>query len=160
LLGGQYLIHDALYFFASELPDHQELADGTQVPLGTLGHAHTPAYGYEDQHDWERLIAWVAEQDRLHDGQSRWLVQDQVLGECLMARAGAPIMVGCLVRNLERSDANWFRHAGVAPPYDAARLRRYLDSCAVRWVIVPNAHAAWWDAQTHLVARDIFLDGM
>lgn len=160
LLGGQYLIHDALYFFASELPDHQELADGTQVPLGTLGHAHTPAYGYEDQHDWERLIAWVAEQDRLHDGQSRWLVQDQVLGECLMARTRAPIMGGFLVRNLEHSDANWFRHAGVAPPYDAARLRRYLDTYAVRWVIVPKAHAAWWDAQTDLVARDIFLDGM
>ncbi|HLT40045.1 MAG TPA: hypothetical protein VK034_27380, partial [Enhygromyxa sp.] len=133
VLAAQHLLRDVLYFFAPSLPDRQVLEDGREVPLGMLGHALTPGYRYDDQHDWEQIVAWVAEHD---DGQSRWLVQDQVLGEYLMARTRAQLIGGFLVRNIEHSDANWFRRAGSQPPYDAAQMRRYLQTYAIRWVIV------------------------
>jgi hypothetical protein len=154
----QHLIRDVLYFFAPSLPDRQQLEDGREVPLGMLGHALTPGYRYDDQHDWEQLVAWVAAHD---DGQSRWLVPDQVLGEYLMARTKAQLIGGFLVRNIEHSDANWFRRESLEPPYDAEQMRRYLQTYAIRWVIVKKPDMSpWWDAQTQLFARAGFVDDM
>lgn len=154
----QHLLRDMLYFFAPSLPDRQVLDDGRQVPLGMLGHAVTPGYTYEEQPHWEQLVAWVAERD---DGQSRWLVQDQVLGEYLMARTEAQLIGGFLVRNIEHSDANWFRGEGLEPPYDAEHMRRYLQTYAIRWVIVRKQEMSpWWDAQTQLFSRAGFVNGM
>src|SRR5690606_10981628 len=158
VLAAQHLLRDVLYFFAPSLPDRQVLEDGREVPLGMLGHALTPGYRYDDQHDWEQIVAWVAEHD---DGQSRWMVQDQVLGEYLMARTRAQLIGGFLVRNIEHSDANWFRRAGSQPPYDAAQMRRYLQTYAIRWVIVGKQDMSpWWDAQTELFSRAGYVDGM
>jgi hypothetical protein len=158
VFGFQYIARDVLYFFAPSLPTHQRLPDGGKAPLDMLGHMHTAAYTYEDQHDWEQIVAWVARND---DGQSRWLVQDQVLGEYVMARTKAQVMGGFLVRNIEHSDANWFRHQGNEPPYDPEQMRRYLQTYAVRWVVVKKPGSdSWWDEQTDLFSRAGFVDGM
>ena len=158
LLAGQRLLADVLYFFAPSLPATQRLDDGTEIPLGMLGHAHTPGYRYEGQHEWEGIVRWVREHD---DTQSRWLVQDQVLGEYLMARTEAQIIGGFLVRNLEHSDANWWRQQGPQPPYDAAAMAEYLDRYAIRWVVVTSPRlAAWWDAQPQLFTRAGLVDGL
>jgi hypothetical protein len=154
----QYVIRDVLYFFAPSLPRTQMLEGGRSVPLDMLGHALTPGYRYDDQHDWEPLIAWIAEHD---DGQSRWLVQDQVLGEYVMARTKAQVIGGFLVRNIEHSDANWFRREGQEPPYDAEQMRRYLQTYAIRYVIVKRQDMSpWWDAQTQLFSRARSIDDM
>jgi hypothetical protein len=158
VLALQYLVRDVLYFFAPSLPRHQLLEGGREVPLDMLGHAITPGYRYHDQHDWEQLIAWIAEQD---DGHARWLVQDQVLGEYVMARTKAQVIGGFLVRNIEHSDANWFRREGSNPPYDAEQMRRYLQTYAIRWVIINKADMSpWWDAQTQLFSRARSLNDM
>jgi hypothetical protein len=158
VFAGQSLIRDVLYFFAPALPATQTLEDGTEIPLDMLGHAHTPGYRYEGQHDWEAMVAWVRAHD---DGHSRWLVQDQVLGEYLMARTPAPIIGGFLVRNIEHSDANWWRTQGQQPPYDAEAMAAYLDRYAIRWVIVTSPkRSGWWDAQTQLFSRAGLVDGM
>jgi hypothetical protein len=152
------LARDALYFFAPSLPDRQVMDDGREIPMGALGHMLTPAYRYEGQNQWEDVIAWVTEHD---DGQGRWLVQDQALGETLMARTDAQILGGFLFRNLEHSDANWFRQAAIEPPYDPERFERYLQTYAVRWVIVQHpAMKPWWDQHPRLMTRAIYLNGM
>ncbi len=154
----QYLLRDVLYFFAPSLPAGQKLEDGREVPLGMLGYGPTPGYCYDPQPNWETLIEWIAEHD---DGQARWLVQDQVLGEYLMARTKAQLIGGFLVRNIEHSDANWFRREGIQPPYDAERMRRYLQTYAIRWVIVnASGLSPWWDAQTQLFSRAGFANGL
>ncbi|HVI01849.1 MAG TPA: hypothetical protein VM869_24210 [Enhygromyxa sp.] len=154
----QYVLRDVLYFFAPSLPDRQHLEDGRVVPLGMLGHALTPGYRYDDQHDWEGIVGWIAEHD---DGQARWLIQDQVLGEYVMARTKAQVVGGFLVRNIEHSDANWFRRVALEPPYDAEQMRRYLQTYAIRWVVVKKQDMSpWWDAQTQLFSRAGFVDDM
>jgi hypothetical protein len=158
LLAVQHLARDVFYFFAPSLPDRQIMEGGREVPMGALGHALTPAYRYEDQNQWEGLIAWVAKHD---DGQARFLVQEQVLGEYLMARTKAQIIGGFLVINIEHSDANWFRREGIEPPYDAEQMRRYFETYAVRHVIVQKqGMSPWWDQQKDLFARAGFVDGM
>ena len=154
----QHLARDMLYFFAPSLPDRQYLEGGREAPMGALGHVLTPGYRYEDQNQWESIIAWVAKND---DGQARFLVQEQVLGEYLMARTKAQVIGGFLVMNLEHSDANWWRHNGIEPPYDAAKMRRFFETYGVRWVIVEKRGLnPWWDAQTDLFSRAGFADGM
>lgn len=152
-----HLLRDVLYFFAPSMPDRPLMDDGREIPLGPLGHVYTPAYGYEQQSDWERIIDWVAERD---DGQGRFLVQEPVLGEYLMARTKAQIVGGFTVRNIQHSDANWFRRAGMDPPYDPEQLRHYFDTYAIHWVIVPRAGMSpWWDEHPRLLSRAGFVDG-
>jgi hypothetical protein len=154
----QYLLRDVLYFFAPSLPDRQQLEDGREVPLGMLGHALTPGYRYDPQHEWEGIVSWIAKHD---DGQGRWLIQDQVLGEYVMARTKAQVVGGFLVRNIEHSDANWWRSEGNQPPYDAEQMRRYLETYAIRHVVVTKQELSpWWDAQTQLFSRAGFVDDM
>ncbi|MFO7563623.1 MAG: hypothetical protein R6X02_13330 [Enhygromyxa sp.] len=154
----QHVARDLLYFFAPSLPDRQVVEGGREVPMGALGHALTPGYRYEDQNRWEKIVAHVA---KLDDGQARFLVQDQVLGEYLMARTKAQIIGGFLVRNIEHSDANWFRRAGIEPPYDPEAMREYLQTYAIRWVIVQKqGMSPWWDQQTELLVRAGYFDGM
>ncbi|MCA9685140.1 MAG: hypothetical protein KC457_23355 [Myxococcales bacterium] len=151
VLAGLHLLRDVLYFFAPSLPDRQVLEDGREVPLGMLGHAYTPGYRYEDQPDWEALVAWIDEHD---DGRGRWLVQDQVLGEYLMARTKAQYIGGFLVRNIEHSDGNWFRRAGPNPPYDPRAMAAYMRTYGIRWVVVPRTNLnPWWDKQSQLFVR-------
>ena len=151
-----HLGRDALYFFAPVLPDRQQVEGGREIYMGALGHALTPSYRYTEQNEWEGLIAWIRAND---DGQGRWLVQDQVLGEYLMARTDAQLIGGFLVRNIEHSDANWFRREGVEPPYDAAQLRAYFETYGVRWVIVQKLDMSpWWDEQRDLLVRSKVVD--
>lgn len=153
----QHLARDVLYFFAPSLPDRQKLEGGREVLMGALGHAITPGYRYEGQPDWEGIVAWIAKHD---DGQARFLVQDQVLGEYLMARTKAQIIGGFLVRNIEHSDANWFRQQAVDPPYDAEQMQRYFETYAIRWVVVTkHGMSSWWDEQPQLFSRAGFVDG-
>ncbi|PRQ05616.1 hypothetical protein [Enhygromyxa salina] len=151
------LVRDAAYFFAPSMTPTQKVEDGVEILMNTLGHAYTPSYRYDQQDDWEQLIAWVDQHD---DGQSRWLVTDQVQGEYLMARTNAQILGGFRVRNIEHSDANWFRRAG-PPPYDPAAFERYLQTYAVGWVIVPKAELhPWWEKHPRLLTREGFVNGM
>jgi hypothetical protein len=153
----QHLARDVLYFFAPSLPDRQEVEGGRQVLLGALGHALTPGYRYTDMNQWEQLIAWINAHD---DGLGRWLIQDQVLGEYLMARTKAATIGGFLVRNIEHSDANWMRRAGLEPPYDPVELRAYFETYAVRWVVVQKLDMSpWWDEQKDLLVRTKVVDG-
>ena len=151
------LARDVQYFFAPSVTPTQRLEDGREVLMNTLGHAYTPNYRYDQQNHWEQIIAWVAAHD---EGQGRWLVHDQVLGEYLMARTKAQLIGGFLVRNLEHSDANWFRRAG-DPPYDSAELRAYLETYAVRWVVVAKTELhPFWDQHPELLSRAGFADQM
>ena len=145
----QHLARDVLYFFAPSLPSRQTVEGGREVFMGALGHALTPGYRYVDQNEWEGLIAWVAATD---DGQGRWSVHDQVLGETLMARTKVQLIGGFLVRNIEHSDANWFRREGVEPPYDVEQMRRYFETYAVRWVVLQQrGMSPWWDEHPELL---------
>ncbi|PRQ00017.1 hypothetical protein ENSA5_28310 [Enhygromyxa salina] len=157
LLALLHLTRDALYFFAPSMRDRQPLDDGREVLMNTLGHAYTPRYRYDQQNQWEGVVAWVAEHD---DGQGRWLVRDQVLGEYLMARTQAQLIGGFMVRNIEHSDANWFRRAG-DPPYSPEAVARYFQTYGVRWLIVPRGdRKSWWDEHPRLVTRAGFVDEM
>jgi hypothetical protein len=156
-LATAHLVSDAAYFFAPSMPSMQKLEGGVEVPINSLGHGYTPSYRYDQQDDWEQLIAWVDAHD---DGQSRWLVTHEVLGEYLMARTDAQILGGFRVRNLEHSDANWFRRAG-APPYRPELFQRYLEDYGVGWVIVPRQQLhPWWEQYPRLLTRAGFANGM
>lgn len=152
-----HLISDASYFFAPTMAPTQEVDDGVEIMMNPLGHAYTPNYRYDQQDDWEQLIAWINKND---DGQKRWLVTDQPQGEYLMARTNAQILGGFRVRNLEHSDANWFRREG-PPPYQPEAFERYLTTYGVGWVIVPKAELhPWWEKYPRLLTRAGFVNGM
>lgn len=156
-LASLHLARDAAYFFAPSMTATQKVEDGVEVMMNTLGHAYTPSYTYDQQDDWEQLIAWI---DKRDDGQARWLVTDQVQGEYLMARTDAQIIGGFRVRNIEHSDANWFRREG-APPYRPEAFQRYLETYAVRWVIVPKSKLhPWWEKYPRLLTRAGFVNEM
>jgi len=158
VLATLHLTRDVLYFFAGALPKQPTMDNGYEVPLNQLGHMLTPDYSYEGQPEWEGLIKWVTEHD---DGQGRWLVQEQVLGEYLMARTQAQLIGGFMVRNIEHSDANWFRRSGLTPPYDPDALREYFNTYAIHWVIVHQAAMSpWWDQHPRLLSRAGAVDGM
>ena len=166
LLALMGLARDLQYFFSPSMTKVQQLDDGRQVFMNSLGHSLSPVYRYDQQHHWEALIAKVDALDqpglpgKPNEGRGRWLIFDQVLGEYLMARTDAQVIGGFLVRNLEHSDANWFRRHG-RPPYDAAALREYLDTYAIRWVIVPKIELhPFWDAHPQLLSRAGFADEM
>jgi hypothetical protein len=150
LLAALMFVRDALYFHARSLRDRQHMEDGSEVLMDSLGHAFTPRYDYDEQNDWEPIIAYIRAND---DGRLRWLVGDQVLGEYLIARTDAQIMGGFLVLNLEHSDANWVRHNG-APPYDVEEFKEYLRTYAVGWIVINRrALHEWWDQHPELFAR-------
>jgi hypothetical protein len=151
------VLAEVRYFFAPSLAQYQLLDDGTKIPMNSLGHNFTPHYTYEEQEDVEPLLAWITEHD---DGQGRWLIEDQTLGEYVMARTKAQVIGGFLVRNIEHSDANWFRHAG-DPPYDPEVFAEYLQTYAVRWVVLKKYDLdPWWDKHPRLMTRAGFVDGM
>lgn len=156
-LAALHLSRDVLYFFAPSLPAEQELRDGKTFPMGALGHGFTPGYRYDQQHDWEELIEWIDEHD---DSQGRFLIQDEVLGEYLMARTTAQLIGGFRVRNIQHSDANWFR-ANPDHAIDPGAFRKYLETYGVRWVIISSSPDAepWWDQHPGLLARAGFVDG-
>jgi hypothetical protein len=156
LLAALGVLAEVRYFFAPTMDEHQVLDDGTKVLMNSLGHNYTPRYTYDEQNEWENVLAWIAAHD---DGQGRWLIQDQALGEYAMARTGAQVNGGFLVRNLEHSDANWFRRAG-APPYREEALAEYLRTYAIRWVVLQKYTLdPWWDQHPELVTRAGFVDG-
>lgn len=162
LLALQHLSRDVLYFFAPSLPKEQVIG-GFHHNLNALGHIYTHEYRYDSAKPserwgrWEELIAWIDEQD---DGRSRWLVQHQGLGEYVTARTDAQVIGGFRLRNVAHSDANWFRRAGPAPPYDADEMRRYLDTYGIRWIVVQRATMGpWWDQQRDLFVRARALTG-
>ena len=90
----------------------------------SVGHNFTPSYTYDEQEAFEGVLAWISAHD---DGQGRWLIQDQTLGENVMGRTQAQVIGGFLVRNIEHSDANWFRRVG-GPPDDPAVFAEYLQT--------------------------------
>jgi hypothetical protein len=156
LLAALGVLAEVRYFFAPTMDEHQVLDDGTKVLMNSLGHNYTPRYTYDEQNEWENVLAWIAAHD---DGQGRWLIQDQALGEYAMARTGAQVIGGFLVRNIEHSDANWFRRAG-APPYREEALAEYLRTYAIRWVVLQKYTLdPWWDQHPELVTRAGFVDG-
>ena len=76
-----------------------------------------------------------------------------------MARTDAQVLGGFELRNIEHSDANWFQRVARNPPFRADELREYLDTYAVRWVVVRKGDThPWWDAQTELWSRAAFAD--
>jgi hypothetical protein len=158
VLATLHLARDVLYFFVASLPKQPTMDIGYEVPLNPLGHLLTPDYRYEGQPEWEGLIEWVTKHD---DGQGRWLVQEQVLGEYLMARTKAQLIGGFMVRNIEHSDGNWFRRSGLNPPYDPEALREYFNTYGIHWVIVQRAGMSpWWDEHPRLLSRAGAVDGM
>ena len=160
VLAGMAVARDVHYFFAPSMTASQRLDTGREVLMNTLGHAFTPSYRYDQQNQWEQIIAKVDELDALDGRQGRWLIHDQVLGEYLMARTDAQLIGGFVVRNLEHSDANWFRHHG-DPPYDAEALRRYFETYGIRWVVTRKSDLhPFWDQQRELLTRAGFADDM
>jgi hypothetical protein len=156
LLAALGVLAEIRYFFAPTMAEHQVVDDGTKVLMNSLGHNYTPRYTYDEQHDWEGVLAYIAAHD---DGQGRWLIQDQALGEYAMARTRAQVMGGFLVRNIEHSDANWFRREGL-PPYSAEALAEYMKTYAIRWVVLQKYTLdPWWDQHPELVTRAGFVDG-
>jgi hypothetical protein len=150
------VLAEVRYFFASTITQAQLLDDGRTVPMNSLGHNFTPRYTYDEQEDVEPVLAWITAHD---DGQGRWLIQDQTFGEYTMARTKAQVIGGFLVRNIEHSDANWWRHAG-RPPYSAEKLAEYLQTYAVRWVVLQKYDLdPWWDKHPKLLTRAGFVDG-
>ena len=149
-LSAQLLVRDALYFFAPSMPATQPLQDGRSLPMNGLGHGATLSYRYDDQRDWESLISIIQRRDT---GRSRWLIQDSILGEYMMARTDAQILGGFRVRNIEHSDANWFRRHG-EPPYDLDALLEYFRTYAVGWIIVHRLGIdPFWDSHPELFTR-------
>jgi hypothetical protein len=156
LLALLHVVRDLLYFFPASMRERQILEDGKEVLMNTLGHGYTPRYRYDEQNDWEDVLAWIREHD---DGQGRWLIHDQVFGEYVMARTQAQVLGGFTVRNLEHSDANWFRRHG-EPPYPPEKLREYCETYAVRWFVVRKQDLdPWWDKYPRLLNRVAFVDG-
>jgi hypothetical protein len=150
------VLAEARYFFARTIAQVQVLDDGREVPMNSLGHNFTPRYTYEEQEDWESVLAWIVAHD---DGQGRWLIQDQALGEYVMARTDAQVIGGFLVRNIEHSDANWFRQHGY-PPYSPDELAEHMQTYAVRWVVQQKYELdPWWDKHPKLLTRAGFVDG-
>jgi hypothetical protein len=133
LLGSVHLVRDALYFFPTALPTVPKLPSGETLritAMGFLGHQdyrHKPA-----TKDLDELVRWVEDHD---DGQGRFLVEWWWLGEHLAWRTEAQILGGFRQRNLEHTAANLFR---AYPDGDLPddELARYLETYAVRWVIL------------------------
>ncbi|NVB42380.1 hypothetical protein G6O69_31445 [Pseudenhygromyxa sp. WMMC2535] len=160
-LAALHLGRDVLYFFAGDMRGSRTLEDGREVIMNTLGHAFIPPYSYDDQDDWEQILALITKLDAQNQGRGRWLIHNQVFGEYVMARTDAQVLGGFVVRNIEHSDANWFRRAGGKPPYDLDAFRRYLETYAVRWVVIrKDEHSPWWDQQPQLLTRAGFADGI
>lgn len=143
----QHLSRDVLYFTARSLPPPKKLLDGQQVWYTMLGYGPHGDFSYADwNHD--DLAAWVRAHD---DGSARFLVENWHIGEQLTWKTDAQILGGFIWRNMEHSWANLFRRKpqGIASP---AELRRYMQTYAVRWVIVstPAEQAPWWDHSPEL----------
>ena len=150
LLAAQLLARDILFFFAPSMPATQTIEDGKQLPMNGLGHGATLSYRYDNQRDREDIVDLIIRRD---EGRGRWLIQDSVLGEYLMARTQAQILGGFRVRNIQHSDANWFRHSG-PPPYDLDALRDYIETYAVRWIVIKHtALDPFWDSHPELFTR-------
>jgi hypothetical protein len=158
-LAVQLLARDVLYFFAPSMAQTQTLHNGRLMPMNALGHAATLSYRYDEQHEWEQIVGLVAQRDQADGSRGRWLVDNQALGEYLMARTDTQILGGFALRNIEHSDANWFRRAD--PPYDAEAMRAYFETYAVRWVVIEKLDAdPFWDSHPQLLTRAGIADGM
>jgi hypothetical protein len=138
----QHLSRDVLYFTARSLPPPAKLLDGQQVWYTMLGYGPHGDFSYGDWHH-DELAAWVRAHD---DGSARFLVENWHIGEQLTWKTDAQILGGFVWRNMEHSWANFFRRKpqGIASP---GELREYLQTYAVRWVIVatPAEQTPWWD---------------
>ena len=146
---------DVLYFFGGSMAMGQVLAGGKPVVMSTTGHAFAPGFRYVRVGDFEGLTRTVESRD---DG-LRWLVEKDEVGEGLMARTDVQVLGGFLFRNLSHADANWFRTAPPAPPYDVAAFTRYLQTYAVGWIVVEREEMSpWWDQFPKLWVRDRLTD--
>jgi hypothetical protein len=147
LPGLQLLGRDVIYFFPDSLPKVAPLLDGTPPLISASGYPEHMRYRhYPMDETLDELSNWVAEND---DGQSRFLVQAGVVGEQLAWKTRAQVLGGFQHRNLEHAYSNLFRiyPQGILPPDE---LRRYLETYAVRWVIV-TLHRPWFDAVPDLL---------
>jgi hypothetical protein len=155
LPGLQLLGRDVIYFFADHLPKVAPLLDGSPSPIAASGYPDHMRYRhYPMEAAYEELPDWVREND---DGRGRFLVQVGVVGEQLAWKTKAQVLGGFQHRNLEHAYSNLFRiyPQGVVR---SEELRRYLETYAVRWLIV-TVPKPWFDAVPDLLELHAVVGG-
>jgi hypothetical protein len=147
LPAAQHLAADIIYFFPEVLPVVEPMHDGTYSLLTATG--YPPHYGYRHgaRHpNLELLARWINLRD---DRDGRILVQGGMEGEALAWMTDAEILGGFPLTNLEQAYANLFRlHQD--GDVDRATLHRYLESYAVRWVVISSPRI-WFDDKPDLI---------
>jgi hypothetical protein len=147
LPGLQHLARDVMYFLPDQLPEVSQFVEGDYSPISANGYpAHPSSRHIGPNPGIDLLVRWVKLND---DGKGRILVQGGMDGEELSWRTDAEILGGFQLRNVEQAYANLFRRE-VRGRVDRENLRRYLETYAVKWVIITRP-AIWFDDKPDLM---------
>jgi hypothetical protein len=143
----QHLSADILYFFPDALPRGVPVIHERVSDLTSSGYPRHYAYRREPLSSaLEQLALWVKV---THDGQGRILVQHGMVGEELSWRTNAEILGGFQFHNLAHAYSNLFRRDFLGQTAKAM-FRQYLETYAVRWLIV-SFRRPWFDDKPDLL---------
>lgn len=158
----QLLVSQVLYYFPEVSADTKDRKSELRSAVSKYGFPWRPEmpsnlpYRLPHSNDFEygaeEVLDWI--EAHIPHG-SRVLVEGTVLGERLAWRGNHEIFGGFFERNVQHSDANYFRtHRGIEP--NAADFEHYLRTYAIGWVVTERPQ---FDAFKQLLERVATTEG-